>query len=193
MCGRLNVTSDPLCKAVSSALGVAFSTPDNHDLCPSQEVACIANSGNELSQLNATWGIKPSWSKKLLINAQAETVDSKPTFRKAFQNRRCVIPCSGWYEWCSNNGSGKRKYLFELEEEQTIYMAGIWFEPTDREGLPQLVTLTTEPTPECASYHHRMPLVLPDGAVRDWVQSNNLNCVSEIMMLGRPHVNIFDA
>ncbi|MCH2160094.1 MAG: SOS response-associated peptidase [Oleiphilaceae bacterium] len=99
---------------LSEALGVEFHPKTNNDLRPTQTVSTIAANGS-LHQLDTTWGIKPSWAKRILINAQAETVAEKPTFRRAFADRRCVVPCSGWYEWSSVDGA-KTKYLFESKD-----------------------------------------------------------------------------
>jgi len=189
MCGRLNVTSDPLTQIVSAALGIKFTTETNTDLRPTQKVAAIGSTNSHLSQLDVSWGIKPQWAKKLLINAQSETVAEKPTFRKAFAQHRCVIPCSGWYEWSGANGGAKTKYLFQGMDGQPVYMAGIWYEPEVDGELPKLVTLTTKPTEECAQYHHRMPLVLPEEAVSDWVLAS-ADQVVPLLALGGPKVDV---
>jgi len=159
----------PLSKNVSNNLNIQFLAADNRDLRPTQTVSTITSINNHLQQLDTSWGIKPNWAKKLLINAQAESVAEKPTFRKAFTDHRCVIPCSGWYEWSSTQGNGKQKYLFNYEDHEPIYMAGIWYTPVD-EKPPQLVTLTTTPIETCRPYHHRMPLLIPESAVEDWVR-----------------------
>ncbi|AYV11542.1 MULTISPECIES: SOS response-associated peptidase [Shewanella] len=170
MCGRLNVIADPLCQWVSHTLGLEFHTKDNPDLRPTQHVATIASHQGRLQQLDTTWGIKPAWAKQILINAQAETVTEKPTFKRAFATNRCLIPCSGWYEWRQED-PGKVRYLFSAEDRQPLLMAGIYY-PSELTGeASQLVTLTTAPTPQCAEYHNRMPLLIPLDAVRYWFNS----------------------
>ena len=166
MCGRINVIEDPLCRLVSEQLGIQFSAPTNSNLCPGQSVSTIVGDGASYRQINLNWGIKPNWSRRLIINAQSETVAQKPTFRQAFKSHRCLIPCSGWYEWREEAGK-KVKYLFSQTECKPLYMAGIWFEAE----TPQLVTLTTSPNKKCAEYHKRMPaLVLPEN-IDYWFQS----------------------
>ncbi len=61
--------------------------------------------------MDLSWGIKPSWAKRIIINAQAETVSIKPTFTHSFEKHRVIVPCSGWYEWREEQGK-KVKYLF---------------------------------------------------------------------------------
>jgi len=168
MCGRLDIQTTKISIPVSELIGFEFTPVENRDLRPTQQVSTVTSLDNQIQQLNTSWGIKPSWSKKLLINAQAETVSEKPTFRKAFANNRCVVPCSGWYEWSSKEGKEKQKYLFSLENEKPAYMAGIWY-PSFNDTLPQIVTLTTSPNDTCKQYHHRMPLLISESAIEDWL------------------------
>jgi len=167
MCGRINIYGESLSKAVSSTLRINFKASTNNNLCPTQTISTIAFN-DRVQQIETTWGIKPQWSKKLLINAQSETVAVKPTFKRAFLDHRCVVPCSGWYEWSSVASEGKQKYLFEKEDGSPLYMAGIYYPIL--EAYPELVTLTTRPTEFCSRYHHRMPLLIPGDAIEDWLR-----------------------
>ena len=170
MCGRLNVIESPLCQEVTEQVGLKFEAKTNRDLRPTQEVSTVASHRGTLYQLNTQWGIQPAWAKKLLINAQAETVDSKPTFKNAFKHNRCVVPCSGWFEWKAEAGvTRKTKYLFQEANGKPLYMAGIYY--SNPELNAQLVTLTTKPTEQCAAYHHRMPLLIPAEQVPFWLHS----------------------
>lgn len=94
MCGRFSVDKG-LTPIVSELFNTPFNVKSNFNLSPSQSVATIIKSNSNFSQVNALWGIKPNWSKKLIINAQSETVSSKPTFKQAFQYQRCLVPCNG--------------------------------------------------------------------------------------------------
>lgn len=166
MCGRINVIDDPLCQLVSDVLGINFATESNPDLCPSQKVATIIQPGH-FQQLNADWGLNTHWQSSLLINARAEQVASKPTFKDAFVHSRCLVPCSGWYEWKSattDNKAQKQKYLFSHSDNEPFYMAGILFNPES----PQLVTLTTQAKDHCNDYHHRMPVLIPKEEISAW-------------------------
>ncbi|TNC80502.1 MAG: DUF159 family protein [Oleiphilus sp.] len=179
MCGRLNVKDDPLSRIVSEALGVPFQAEDNSDLRPTQMVSTLASEPDvsdqasrhksRITQLDLPWGIKPNWAKRILINAQAESVAVKPTFKRAFASSRCAIPCDGWYEWCVNPESGsKTKYLFTRADHAPVYMAGICINqgPDKPKGL---VTLTCAPDPYYARFHHRLPLMLEQSSVADWI------------------------
>jgi putative SOS response-associated peptidase YedK len=162
MCGRFSVDK-ALTPIVSELFNTHYSVDTNTNLSPSQSVATIVNNGSSYQQINALWGIKPSWSKKLIINAQAETVAIKPTFRQAFQNQRCLVPCNGWFEWRTEEGK-KVKYLFEHANKMPLYMAGILFQHEHTE----LVTLTTQPNEKCGQYHKRMPVLIFPKDKEDW-------------------------
>ncbi len=99
MCGRIDIQGEKLTQGVSDLLGFDFHVATNRDLRPTQILQAIISSAQGLEQMEASWGIKPTWAKQLLINAKAETVDQKPTFKQAFSERRCIVPCSGRYEW----------------------------------------------------------------------------------------------
>lgn len=169
MCGRMNVTDDPIVQWLSEHMGISFSPYSNHDLRPTQTVATLAQADTgDLQQLDSQWGIKPSWSKSLLINAKAETVAEKKTFKQAFASHRCLVPVTGWYEWKDEGGKSKQKYAFTHAEGQPFLMAGIYY---SHDPKPQLVTLTTRPTEACAQIHNRMPLLIHPGQTREWFES----------------------
>ncbi|MCZ4337589.1 SOS response-associated peptidase family protein [Shewanella colwelliana] len=84
MCGRLNIIADPLNQWVSDALGLTFATQRQLDLDPTQPLDIVLLEEGLLHQRSATWGIKPSWSKALIINAQQETAAHKKTFARAY-------------------------------------------------------------------------------------------------------------
>ncbi len=168
MCGRFSVNKEQIEDWLLDNYDVTFNCETNHDLRPTQTVSTIIKVDNKLSQLNTTWGIKPSWSKKLLINAQGETAATKKTFKEAFAHRRCLIPCSAWYEWRSEGDNSKQKYVFNEIDKTPLLMAGIWFES---DGVPQLVTLTTHPNEQCGKIHKRMPVLIDRDNVDYWFNS----------------------
>src|SRR5690606_28635007 len=139
-------------------------------LRPTDPVATLADSAEGLRQLNTRWGIRPTWSKRPIINAQAETAAEKPTFSQAFRERRCLVPCTGWYEWRDEGGARKTPYLFEPKDGDGFLMGGIWYPAEGR--VAELVTLTTEATLFCADYHHRMPLLVPPECAEEWIQGD---------------------
>lgn len=174
MCGRICILDEPFTRFISELLGIHFEPLRGDDIKPSQQLRTISSQGTE----TAEWGIKPAWAKRLLINAQAETVATKKTFSAAFVNSRCLIPCSGWYEWREEATAGgkphKQKYLFRPQHSsQPLLMAGILFHQdgsTEQAGT-RLVTLTTAPTVFSGEYHPRMPLLIEPEHARDWLEA----------------------
>jgi putative SOS response-associated peptidase YedK len=137
------------------------------------------------------WGLVPSWAKDAsigsrLINARLETVAEKPAFRKAFSQRRCVLPADGFYEWYASDGalaggrSGKIKkqpFFIHRADGGRLVMAGIyeiWRDPTkdrddDSAWLRTCSVITTESTDAVGHIHDRMPMVITREAIDAWL------------------------
>lgn len=168
MCGRLNISDEPLGQWVAALFGIPFRPLAGNDVRPTQSLACLVSTANGVEQQEIPWGVKPAWAKNVLINAQAETVADKPTFRDAFVQHRCLVPCSGWYEWRAEGERRKRRYtFFPASGEPGFLMAGIVV--THKVPVPGVVTLTTAANPECEAYHHRMPLLVGPDTAHTWL------------------------
>jgi len=121
------------------------------------------------------WGLVPFWAKdptigNRMINARAETVAEKPSFRDSFKKRRCIVLTDGFYEW-QKTGSGKQPYFFRLQSQQPFGMAGLWdrWEKGDGQPLETFTILTTEPNELVATAHHRMPVILNPRQIELWL------------------------
>ncbi|MFQ5551745.1 MAG: SOS response-associated peptidase [Gemmatimonadales bacterium] len=127
---------------------------------------------NELVFLR--WGLIPSWSTALepapLINARSESVRDKPSFAESFERRRCVVPADGYYEWKGERGS-KQPYLIRLLQGKLFGMAALWDRWISPEGSPieSCAIITTESNELTRGIHDRMPVILPDGLLHDWL------------------------
>jgi putative SOS response-associated peptidase YedK len=123
------------------------------------------------------WGLVPSWSKDLtigskLINARAETVAEKPSFRAAFKRRRCLILADGFYEWQRQNGQ-KQPYYFQITDHQPFAFAGLWEHWETEETVVESCTIiTTEANEMLRSLHDRMPVILPPETYDQWLHSS---------------------
>lgn len=190
MCGRFNVIDDPITQSIMELLGIDFSITTNDNVCPSELISSIAITDNKLIQINASWGIKPDWANRLIINAQSETVNSKKTFKNAFLSHRCIVPISGWYEWKAAKSGKKEKFLFS-NEDNAMFMAGIIVKndqqdsPNDMVDLfgeliqpkvlpDQIVSLTAKANSQCAHIHSRMPLLIHSSELREWLSGDPL-------------------
>lgn len=91
--------------------------------------------------------------KGVLINARAETVTDKLTFRKSFLERRCLIPASGFYEWDTQ----KNKYYFNRSDGKVLYLGGFY---RNEDGENRFIILTKQSTPPVEKHHNRIPVIV---------------------------------
>jgi len=127
----------------------------NGEIFPTNRVPVITSRGPEAM----TWGMPPfGGQKNVLINARAETVYEKPTFRQAVLLRRCVVLSHGFYEWRTRPEGGKQKLLFNLSgTDRRLFMAGMY---NIYDGRPCFTILTTAANDGMRLVHNRMPVIL---------------------------------
>ncbi|MFT9496868.1 SOS response-associated peptidase [Anaerosolibacter sp.] len=121
------------------------------------------------------WGLIPSWAKDIslgtkMINARAETLLEKKSFRDAFQKRRCIVPASGFYEW-EKTGNTKQPFRFGLTSHKIFSMAGLWDTWINPQGekIYSFTVITTEPNEYLRPYHHRMAVILHEEDEDRWL------------------------
>ncbi len=177
MCGRFTLFEAD--KILSREFGVSGIPPlsPRYNIAPSQAVAAVrtasAGTGRELALLR--WGLIPSWSKdpaigNRLINARAETVREKPSFRNAFRRHRCLIPANGFYEW-QRLERGKQPYFVRMRDERLFAFAGLWdrWESPDKGVIESCTILTTVANAVLSTIHDRMPVILPPAEYARWL------------------------
>jgi putative SOS response-associated peptidase YedK len=150
-----------------------------YNIAPTQDVAVIFDeSPRTLSA--AKWGLIPSWSKDpsigaRMINARAETLDEKPSFRGLLKKRRCLIPADGFYEWRKNADETKTPMRITLASGEAFALAGLWdvWKTPEGEWLKTCTIITTEPNALMAPIHNRMPAVLTREAEAEWLNKAN--------------------
>ena len=189
MCGRFTQRySWREVHAFLSLRGAPRNLRPRYNIAPSQEVAAVraGEGGRGLSMLR--WGLIPGWAKDArigykLINARAETVSAKPSFRAAFRARRCLIPADGFYEW-TRRGSIRQPWLIGLRDDALFAFAGLWERWTVPDGLAlpgslaahapgdvveTCTILTTTANEALADLHHRMPVILSTDEFDPWL------------------------
>lgn len=171
MCGRYALKTDikQLAKRFD-ARPPAEALAARYNISPTQDVPVIRNTDPHQIGL-ARWGIVPAWDKtgkKTIINARKDSL-GKPTFRKSFRERRCLVLADGFYEWLAvPGGRGKRPFRFFLKSEEPFAFAGIWSEQGEGEG-PHCAIITTEPNRVVGKVHDRMPAILLPEAEAEWL------------------------
>ena len=166
-----------------------LATP-RYNIAPSQPIMAIANDApGRFDHLH--WGFVPSWARDpssghRMINARAEGIADKPSFRHAFRRRRCLIPADGFYEWQTVAGSkAKRPMYIRLADEMPFAFAGLWEHWSDDKGneLRTACIITTEPNELMATIHNRMPVILPRVQFERWLQTDETDAASLLPVL----------
>jgi putative SOS response-associated peptidase YedK len=145
-----------------------------YNAAPSQEQLTIL-SDNPQAIVRAAWGFVPAWADskarvKPVINARAESIATKPFFRAAFKQQRCLVLADGFYEW-RHTKDGKRPYRITLKTEEPFAFAGLWSTVHDRTGNKHttFAIITTEANALVAQIHNRMPVILPEKDEEAWL------------------------
>jgi len=188
MCGRFT-----LCKPGDELAGIfdlveSPAIAPRFNIAPTQPAPIIRQTSNMVGRrLEALrWGLIPAWAKdpaigSRMINARAETVSSKPSFRAAFRKRRCLVISDGFYEWQTvdpaHSGSRPRKqpHYIHLRDGRPFAMAGLWehWEGTDGTIIESCTIITTRPNEVVAPLHDRMPVILGATDYDKWLDPDN--------------------
>ena len=200
MCGRYTLTleRDAFEDRFDVAVGDSVAYEPRYNAAPGQDLPVITDDAPETVR-RLEWGLVPAWADDDnggMINARAETVDEKPSFREAYERRRCLVPADGFYEWVETE-TGKQPYRVALEDDRPFAMAGLWerWEPDDEttqsgldafggglesegeddgdDALETFTILTTEPNDLVADLHHRMAVILDPEREREWLAADD--------------------
>ena len=190
MCGRYSFTVlDALIKerfnvSVRSAVWKA-----RYNCSPTQDLAVISNQ-DPLELSFYRWGLIPSWAKdpaigNRMINARAETIMEKPSFRASFRSKRCLVPADGFYEW-KRMGNDKIPHRITMKDGSPFAMAGIWdrWISPDGEIIHSFSILTTTPNELMKEIHDRMPVILERQHEKTWL---GITSDTELLGLLRPY------
>jgi putative SOS response-associated peptidase YedK len=173
MCGRYNFTleeSEEIMEILEK-LNEKFqgNKIQTGEIFPTNLAPILIEEKEEVSPALSAWGFPKFDGKGVIINARSETAFEKKTFRDSLVNRRCIIPSTGFYEW----NSQKKKFLFNLEDSNTLYMAGLYSHYRDE---LRFVVLTTDANESMKEIHSRMPIIIPKAEIETWImdyQSTN--------------------
>ncbi|MED4970777.1 SOS response-associated peptidase [Parageobacillus toebii] len=176
MCGRFSLTADIAQLQALFGFVYAGTIPLRFNIAPSQQVLTVMEEDGARIGKMMKWGLVPSWvnDPKIgwkMINARAETVDEKASFRRALKRRRCLILADGFYEW-KKEGEKKIPYRFTLQNEQPFAFAGLW-ETWDKQGemLYTCTIITTKANELVGTIHDRMPVILPQEWHDAWLDT----------------------
>jgi len=188
MCGRFSFS--PLAKIIENRFDVKVDPGQykpRYNSAPSQELAVISNiNPNELSLFK--WGLIPFWAKdksigNRMINAKAETILEKPSFKNPFKRKRCLVLSDGFYEWKKINSKEKIPYRIKMEDDSLFAMAGIWDTWKDEEEYPvnSFAIITTSPNELMENIHTRMPVIIDKKNEKDWLNETDIDFLQSLL------------
>jgi putative SOS response-associated peptidase YedK len=197
MCGRFTLTQSPSAIASSLHLPDLLTFTPRYNIAPTQPVMVVrmAPDRDEPELTYLIWGLIPAWAKDQkigakLINARAETLSEKPSFRSAFKRRRCLVIADGFYEWrklsssklsndkpssskssSSKSSSSKQPMYFSLDQHQPFSFAGLWehWQSADGGEIESCTIITTEANDLMRPTHDRMPVILEPQEYERWL------------------------
>jgi putative SOS response-associated peptidase YedK len=149
----------------------------HYNVAPSQMAPVIVqDESREIRPMR--WGLVPSWAKEQsigqkMINARAETLAEKPSFKRLLFTRRCIVPATGFYEWAKRDKE-KIPMHFRLKDGGLFGFAGLWDRWKAPEGreLDSFTIITTTPNELLVAVHHRMPVILRQEDEESWLDGD---------------------
>ncbi|NJL77054.1 MAG: SOS response-associated peptidase [Saprospiraceae bacterium] len=187
MCGRYSlVTTDVAVQIQLGNMQLELPSIARYNIAPTQFAPVVTNTQPGLFQ-HFTWGLVPFWSKDgkntgKMINARAEGIESKPSFRQPIRTKRCLVLADSFYEW-RKTGTQKQPYRILLQNGTWLVFAGIWEEWRGGEQpMRSFSIITTTPNREMATLHDRMPVLLLDAATQQqWLSENSLPSILALL------------
>ena len=182
MCGRFAfATKRETLKRQFKVDNLLDDPPVSYNVAPTQQIPIIREeAGTERLISTAYWGLIPFWAKDSkmahqTINARAETIREKPSFRHCFRRKHCIIPASGFFEW-HTLGELKQPHYISLRDKSLLGLAGLWDTwENDGEIMESCTIVTTTANSFMEPIHKRMPVILTDEDHADWLDASNEN------------------
>jgi len=200
MCGRFAITTPP--DAVRAYFGYKEQPnfPPRYNIAPTQPIPIIRMNAQAREFTLVRWGLVPSWMKEIspskpMINARAETLLEKPSFKKAAARRRCLLPINGYYEWKRAKGEAPKPYFIQQKDGGLLALAGIWehWQGADGSEIESAALITTAANEALSPIHHRMPVILDKVAQARWLNVTDVNAEEACEFLQPAHNNHLSA
>ena len=194
MCGRFTLRSNPHDIAEEFDISDFGELVPRFNVAPSQMVAAVRSPDGPRELVLLRWGLIPLWATdpkigNQMINARSETVAEKPSFKKAFQRRRCLIVADGFFEWQKTGektSDKKQPFYIRLKSDKPFGFAGLW-ERNEKIGEPieSCTIITTTPNDLMATIHDRMPVIIPSEQYGLWLDPE-VQDVTQLQRLLQP-------
>ena len=179
MCGRYS-TGKVSKKKFEDNLSTKLETiPSKYNVAPGQDNPVITKDNGVTALSSMRWGLVPNWAKNpnpkiKPINARAETLSEKPSFKDLFLKKRCLVPADGYFEW-QVTGTNKIPHYIHLPDMSAFAFAGIWdnWKGDDHDSLFSYTIITTKAAEPIQYIHHRMPVILPEKHWQKWLDPSS--------------------
>ncbi len=178
MCGRFTLSrqdAGQLALELGVEPGALLDYRPRYNIAPTDQHWVLRMKYEDRELLPATWGLVNSWARDAKraaqqINARAETLTTKPAFREAFAQRRCVVPADGFFEWTGPK-TARQPLWFHRPESGLLLFAGLYeyWQPEPRLWQRTFTIVTTEANRVVGAVHDRMPVILPEDLVDGWL------------------------
>ena len=180
MCGRVSEHNKPddIAKHFGLRLEDIPPAKPRYNVAPSQDLLTIRSNPetHDREPVLLHWGLIPSWAKDSkigykMINARAETVDTKPAYRSAFKTRRCLLAVSGFYEWQRTDAKRKQPYHIKMKDGRVFSFGGLWerWEGKDGKVIESCTIITTTANTLMEPIHNRMPVIIQPKDYETWL------------------------
>lgn len=200
MCSRYDLTSPP--EAVRAHFGYADAPnfPARYNIAPTQAIPVVLLDEMGVRRFRLMrWGLLPPFAKDprkfpTLINARAEDVLEKPSFRHAARRRRCLVPADGFFEWTGPKGK-RRPFHLRPRKPRLIAFAGLYERWQDPQGgeLDTVTILTCAANGTVSALHDRMPVVLEPADFDAWLDSEQVSAEEALAMMAPADDDLFEA
>ncbi len=178
MCGRFNLIADVAQVCASFELERVEAYQPRFNIAPGQAILNITQLPDDNRQAAyCHWGLIPSWAKDSkmsshLINARAETLSEKPSFRAAYKQRHCLLPATGFYEW-AQTAHGKQAYHISREDGELFAFAGLWeYWEHAADIIYSCTIITTAANALLQPIHTRMPVIIAPQQYAHWLDAS---------------------
>jgi putative SOS response-associated peptidase YedK len=189
MCGLYSFRRSPEEARRLFAYGEDAVFPPRPYVAPGQPIGIVRLEHGRPTFALVRWGLIPSWTKELkpgkpLINARAETVNEKASFRNAMRRRRCLIPADGFYEWQGTPGR-KQAYHIHRPDHGLFAFAGLWetWMSPDGSEIDSAAIITTAANATVGRIHDRMPVVIAPDHYAGWLDCERLSAAEAAHLL----------
>jgi putative SOS response-associated peptidase YedK len=193
MCGRFIIKSD--LEQIQLAFDidrVNIQITPSYNVAPTQQIVTVVQRDGQNVLEAMRWGLIPVWAKDMqmgskMINARAESIAEKPSFKRPLKTQRCLIVADGFFEW-QKDGAKKIPMFIHLKSKQPLGFAGLYEVWKSPEGKPitSCAIITTAANELMRSIHDRMPVILPKKAYQPWLDPTNQN-IAELVALLQPY------